>query len=1098
MNRSPPDETAVVTGAFLPACGLGRRILGLCRAAAVAVMWTALVVFVAPPASAAPLNDALKELSRLVEKKNPSQKDYAAMAAQVEKALALAATQKDIDPELIAELRKNLPEFYREAGGGDKMFAAYLDYFGFLTANTQNYEELRRVIRAVTLLHVQAATPERTLDAFASLTERAEFAGFRDNLSARIYMIMQQVLVHEWQIDLGIKAGLRSLEHLRKLGPSADLVTTTVLNDLGYAHLSALRLPEALDYLTQSLRLRERVDPNNLQEIGSTCQNLGLVLNALGDFDTARSYAERALKARRAALGDKHPKYAETLTLLAALASRDQDYEKVIQLFDEAREIYRVNNDQEGAAIMAHRLASQYSAMKDYDRALPKIEEMIGWFSTNDHVNPLDFAMVLIERARIELERGLPPVRDADVHRAVDLMVKRMPAGHVSTVSILFDAAEFFALRGDLATADRYIGQAMDALQQRIRVAREKIGSDVGSDASSNVLNANSIMPMLLGIAVREHGGAVAPARVARLFSTVQWGELTETNAALHRMAARLSAPDPQLAAKVRRTQDLSNRRDDVDNRLVRAQAVDIGARDENRIRALQAELASLQAELSTATAETRASFPRYAALALPEPSSVADVRRLLRDDEVLIKYYVPPALYATVYKDDSFVWVVTKETERLLRIPVGPSALTDQVQALRCGLDASNWTDPSGWVVRDERDARRKKTQAERRRRCIDLLGLEVSDTDTLPFDLVRAHELYETLLGPIRDLIAGKHLLVVPSGPLTTLPFAALVTDKPGIADSMREAYRKAAWLGLRQPITVLPSVSSLDALRKHAKAGPRPSKRFIGFGNPLVSGADGEDRRAWAAQTCRDAPILLAQATALPPDANSVFRGGAADLATLRRQSPLPETADELCAVARRLNVSESDVRLGERMTELEIRRLSADGELEKYSVVHFATHGLVAGNLKGLAEPALLLTPPADAGDKDDGLLTASEVAELVLNADWVVMSACNTAAGRSDNADALSGLARAFFYAGARALLVSHWPVYSRAAVKLTTGTFAALESQPGIGRAEALRRAMREIVEADAVDPADSSRSEAHPAFWAPFIVVGEGGAGGG
>src|SRR5262249_28879357 len=156
--------------------------------------------------------------------------------------------------------------------------------------------------------------------------------------------------------------------------------------------------------------------------------------------------------------------------------------------------------------------------------------------------------------------------------------------------------------------------------------------------------------------------------------------------------------------------------------------------------------------------------------------------------------------------------------------------------------------------------------------------------------------------------------------------------------------------------------------------------------------------------------------------------------------------------------------------------------------------FATHGLVAGNLRGLAEPALLLTPPADPDAKDEGLLTASKVTELVLNADWVVMSACNTAAGDADSVEALSRLARGIFYAGGRALLVSHWPVYSRAGVELPTGSFAALRDERGIGRAEALRRAMQRIVEADAVDPADAARSLAHPAFWAPFVVVGEGG----
>jgi CHAT domain-containing protein len=195
------------------------------------------------------------------------------------------------------------------------------------------------------------------------------------------------------------------------------------------------------------------------------------------------------------------------------------------------------------------------------------------------------------------------------------------------------------------------------------------------------------------------------------------------------------------------------------------------------------------------------------------------------------------------------------------------------------------------------------------------------------------------------------------------------------------------------------------------------------------------------------------------------------------------PLPEAVDEVRAIASTLGAGVNNLHIGPAASETVVKRLP----LDQYRILHFATHGLVAGEIANLAEPALALSVPDQPSDNDDGLLTASEVTALKLNADWVVLSACNTAAGDKPGAEALSGLARAFFYAGAHALLVSHWPVQSEAAVRLTTVAFDKLKRARGIGRAEALRRSMVAMI--------DSGGAGAHPSAWAPFVVVGEGAA---
>ena len=197
-------------------------------------------------------------------------------------------------------------------------------------------------------------------------------------------------------------------------------------------------------------------------------------------------------------------------------------------------------------------------------------------------------------------------------------------------------------------------------------------------------------------------------------------------------------------------------------------------------------------------------------------------------------------------------------------------------------------------------------------------------------------------------------------------------------------------------------------------------------------------------------------------------------------------LSETADELQAVAKVLGAQSEDIKLGEAASVTSVKK----EPLANYRVVYFATHALVAGEVekfaKVKAEPALVLSIPDEPTEDDNGLLTASEVAMLKLNADFVVLSACNTAAGDKPGAEALSGLARAFFYAGAKSLVVSHWEVYSDATVALMDGLFEALEANPRLSHAEALRISMLRMI-------GNSSEPElAQPMFWAPFVVVGE------
>ncbi|MEM9030061.1 MAG: CHAT domain-containing tetratricopeptide repeat protein [Pseudomonadota bacterium] len=426
--------------------------------------------------------------------------------------------------------------------------------------------------------------------------------------------------------------------------------------------------------------------------------------------------------------------------------------------------------------------------------------------------------------------------------------------------------------------------------------------------------------------------------------------------------------------------------------------------------------------------------YPAYKALVDPQPLSPRRVQEILGGSEALV-------LLLSGEKR-SYVWAITRDQVAWSEIKATAADIAADVAELRKALDP---------------------------------LAAQKSGVAT-PFDLNRAHKLYKLVFGGVESALTGKtHLVFIPTGPMTSLPPQVLVTRPPAAGLTSERALREAAWLIRRTALSILPSVQSLEALRRLAPQSGA-SRAFIGIGDPALVGPNALPKPA------RGKPSNAVVASRGATNA-SFYRGNLANVRAVRALTPLPDTAQELQAIARVLGAGPDDVLLRNEARESIIK----SRPLKSYRVVHFATHGLVSGELSGLAEPALVLTPPEQPTAEDDGLLTASEIVTLSLDADWVVLSACNTAAGDDIGAEALSGLARAFFFAGARALLVSHWSVFSDAAVKLTTTAFGALrrsqERGKPIGRAEALRQSMLALV--------DDGRP---PAYWAPFVVVGDGG----
>lgn len=511
----------------------------------------------------------------------------------------------------------------------------------------------------------------------------------------------------------------------------------------------------------------------------------------------------------------------------------------------------------------------------------------------------------------------------------------------------------------------------------------------------------------------------------AEAFEAAQWAMSSETAAALARVSARFAEGGGPLASLADRRERLTQQKSSLERELESLYAQsgpDAAARREEvrkRLEAAGADLTALDAQIAK-------SFPDFADLINPQPLSLAQTQALLGPDEAL--------LLVLVADDAAYAWGVTRDGATWARADgYGAAAVGQDVRRLRAYLAGS------------------------------------VGGGDH--FDRETAARLYARLIQPVEGAFQGKRTLIaVTGGALASLPLGVLVTQADG----------SGSWLIDRYAIAALPAVSSLRSLRCFRAVGPPPQ------GCPAGSGAS---RGAAPAQRRElvgfGAPAGLRPAEEVEgrgatPVVQNIYRGGLADPASLRELASLPGSAEELSAL--KALYPSSLVRMGKDATETAVRSEFAD-DLANSRYVVLSTHGLMAGQM-GAAEPGLVLTPPDTPSEADDGYLTASEAAQLRLSADLVVLSACNTAASDgTPGAEGLSGLARAFFFAGARSVLVSHWEVSDAATVLLMKSAFADLEGRDVGRRARALQHAAQAV----RADP-----RFADPQFWAAFTLVGE------
>jgi CHAT domain-containing protein len=833
------------------------------------------------------------------------------------------------------------------------------------------------------------------------------------------------------------------------------------------------RYAEAEKLLKRAIAINERAFGADSLETATSLQNMAMLFRLQERYDDAFQFASRALfiADRKLPPGDiKRAMFISQVADLHMSARRYDEAEPLLKLAlalvlstqgkDTAVTTIQAIQYLQSLGLSYHHRGRHAEAQPFIDRAIAMSEQAFGPGHTMTGAMLMTLALQLFNQDQLEaaeqLYKRALPISERNGQLRASLADTYVGLGLVAFKRK--DWSNAYALLRKASTITIELSQ--------VAVAGGVSGATA---ATANRIARGADILLLTAVAAYRHAEANPPDAAALrddAFHLSQHAEQSQVGGALAQMATRVSAGRGTLGTLVRERQDLPAEWQQLDRKIEAALLAPSAARNTANEDTIRRRMTEITVRLSAIDLQLARDFPDFAKLSDPAPLSITEVQAQLRPNEVLI--------YLSHRPNQSLVWSIGRDTVAWDLVQLGEEELTIEVQALRCGLDEAAWhTDGS--------------------QTCSKLLATPWKGSGPLPFDLERAYRLYTALLGPFAAMTKTADLIIATSGPLAALPFHVLVTEPPTAGITTRGAdLASASWLGRRNAISNVPSVSSLKALRSSAKAS-QAVRPFFAMANPVLTGPDGSYANlagaAKAYRTCAsptktaaiDATNTRGRSRAVAP-----LQNGQVSVDVLRAQSPLPETADEVCAVARDFGVDDRHIRLADRATETEVKRLNTNGELAMYRVLHFATHGVLPGQISANSEPGLILTPPTTGTARDDGFLSASEIAELKLDADWVILSACNTAGVGRAGTESLSGLARAFFYAQARAVLASHWEVESTATVRLITSTVGALQRDPSIGRAEALRRAMVGLM--------DTKGALSHPQFWAPFVLVGEGG----
>lgn len=825
--------------------------------------------------------------------------------------------------------------------------------------------------------------------------------------------------------------------------PSEDSEIGEIDNDLATLYDDEGKYPQAEPLYLKALAIREKANGPESWQVGETLDNLAMLYDAEGRYAEGIPLERRAIAIYRKALRPNHPKLAAINIDLAELYEDEGNYLRAGPLLEQALSIFRktlgpshpnVAETLRDLGVLSETEGDYSSAEQRYREALEIREKTFGSEHRYVAESLNDLGSLYEKEKRYHEAKPL-------LERALAIRERTLGPSHPELAESLGRLAAVLASEGRI--------EAALALYERERltlISVSRADAGLSDDALINLLkNGNADLRNYVGLLASlrpfpQHDSAAASAQAFIVAEQIRTGL---AQFALARAAARSAPSDPETAGLLNRAQQLRERWRAMTKNLTQEYGRADSQRDLDRLSRLQEQEAALARQFQQANKELRRRFPVYADLTAPNPIGPSAAAQLLDPDEALITYL-----------------------------------------SLDHGLLA--------WLLRPRRPLVYRDIDVKRAELAAAADRIRLSLDPNRPFDVIDAYGIYSDLLKPFEeDLVGVKSLLVVPGDLLLKVPFSALITNDSGhpfalLAERYKSSraptpqdfeslYPRIPWLAERNlAITILPSATSLRALRGEAKAPPDESNvaskgvTFIGVGDPLLNGKGHQRGGSMIAST------------------------GTLEINTIRALARLPGTRRELIADARALGApAANSLFMEERATKPMIMRLNRD-RLGAARIVAFATHALIAGEITGLKQPALVLTPPPLPTEEDNGLLATDDILRLTFkNNDWLILSGCNTGASNGTG-EGLSALVQAFFYAGARSLLVSEWSVDDAATEKLMTAALILYSKNKFLSHGELLRRAMLEVIRQAKQHP-----YFAHPFAWAAFMVVGESRSGG-